>query len=104
MAHRGPAVDTYRTFYESRRRMISFGFQVCMMVDTDLPQRQISEPVPKSEERAGGTSVSRLELPRLLDGDKFEPVPSLGVKARKQHQIKRVTNYLVPLPESDSRR
>ena len=50
------------------------------------------------------TSVPRLELPRLLDGGKFEPVPSPGVKARKQHQIKRVTNYLVPLLESDSRR
>ena len=50
---------------------------------------------------ARGTSVSRLELPRLLDGGKFEPVPSPGVKARKQHQIQRVTNYLVPLLESD---
>ena len=47
------------------------------------------------------TSVPRLELPRLLDGGKFEPVPSPGVKAREQRQIKRVTSYLAPLLESD---
>ena len=33
------------------------------------------------------TSVPRLELPRLLDGGKFEPVPSPGVKARKQRAL-----------------
>ena len=57
--------------------------------------------IPRERPALPTTSVSRLELLRLLDGGKFEPVPSPGVKARKQHQIKRVTNYLVPSLESD---